>query len=79
MRSRATWTAKPEFAEVLQAVDVEDTPVKAFAEAAGLTPSHAGVRLFRARQALRKQVAASCGTCADHGCVDCSCGTVANT
>jgi RNA polymerase sigma factor (sigma-70 family) len=67
-------TLKPEYAEVLQAVDVEETPVKAFAEAAGLTTSNAGVRLFRAREALRKQVAASCGTCADHGCVDCSCG-----
>jgi len=64
---------KPEYAEVLQAVDVEDTPVKAYAETAGLTASNAGVRLFRAREALRKQVTVSCGTCAEHGCVDCSC------
>jgi RNA polymerase sigma-70 factor (ECF subfamily) len=67
-------TLKPEYAEVLRAVDVEETPVKAFAEAAGLTASNAGVRLFRAREALRKEVAASCGTCAEHGCLDCSCG-----
>jgi RNA polymerase sigma-70 factor (ECF subfamily) len=67
-------TLKPEYAEVLRAVDVEDTPVKAFAERAGLTASNAGVRLFRAREALRKQVTASCGTCAEHGCLDCSCG-----
>lgn len=71
---RLASTLKPEYAEVLRAVDVEDTPVKAFAETAGLTTSNAGVRLFRAREALRKQVAASCGTCAEHGCVDCSCG-----
>ena len=71
---RLASTLKPEYAEVLRAVDVEDTPVKAFAETAGLTTSNAGVRLFRARQALRKQVTASCGTCAEHGCVDCSCG-----
>ena len=71
---RLASTLKPEYAEVLQAVDVEDTPVKDFADTAGLTTSNAGVRLFRARQALRKQVAASCGTCAEHGCVDCSCG-----
>jgi len=71
---RLARTLKPEYAQVLQAVDVEDTPVKAFADAAGLTTSNAGVRLFRARQALRRQVAASCGTCAEHGCVDCSCG-----
>ena len=43
------------------------TPVKAFAEAAGLTSSNAGVRLFRALEALRRQVGASCGTCAEHG------------
>ena len=30
-------TLKPEYAEALRAVDVEDTPVKAFAETAGLT------------------------------------------
>jgi RNA polymerase sigma factor (sigma-70 family) len=71
---RLASTLKPEYAEVLRAVDVEDTPVKDFAETAGLTKSNAGVRLYRAREALRKQVAASCGTCAEHGCVDCSCG-----
>jgi RNA polymerase sigma-70 factor (ECF subfamily) len=71
--SRLARTLKPEYAEVLQAVDVEKTPVKAFAETAGLTTSNAGVRLFRARAALRKQVTASCGTCAEHGCLDCSC------
>ncbi len=71
---RLAKTLKPEYAQALQAVDVEGVPVKAFADAAGLTPSNAGVRLFRARAALRRQVAASCGTCAEHGCLDCSCG-----
>lgn len=70
---RLASTLKPAYAEVLRAVDVEDTPVKVFAESAGLTPSNAGVRLFRAREALRTKVAASCGTCAEHGCLDCSC------
>lgn len=71
---RLAQTLKPEYAHVIQAVDVEDVPVKTFAATAGLTASNAGVRLFRAREALRKQVTASCGTCAEHGCVDCSCG-----
>jgi len=70
---RLARTLKPEYAEVLQAVDVEETPVKTFADPTGLTTSNAGVRLFRAREALRKQVIASCGTCAEHGCLDCSC------
>ncbi len=71
---RLAQTLKPEYADALKAVDIDETPVKAFAAATGLTPSNAGVRLFRARAALRRQVAASCGTCAEHGCVDCSCG-----
>ena len=32
------------------------------------------LKVFRAHEALRRQVLASCGTCADHGCLDCSCG-----
>jgi RNA polymerase sigma-70 factor (ECF subfamily) len=71
---RLAATLKPEYAAALAAVDVAGTPVKAFADAAGLTASNAGVRLFRARAALRRRVAESCGTCADHGCLDCSCG-----
>jgi RNA polymerase sigma-70 factor (ECF subfamily) len=71
---RLAATLKPEYAEAIAAVDVAGTPVKAFAAATGLTASNAGVRLFRARAALRQRVAASCGTCAEHGCLDCSCG-----
>ena len=67
-------TLKPEYAEAIRAVDLDDEPVKAFGARRGLSPSAAGVRLFRARQALRQRVAAACGTCADHGCLDCSCG-----
>lgn len=67
-------TLKPEYARALQAVEVEGQPVSAYASSAGITASNAGVRLFRARAALRRQVTASCGTCAEHGCVDCSCG-----
>jgi RNA polymerase sigma-70 factor (ECF subfamily) len=70
---RLAKSLKPEYAEALQTVDIDDVPVKTFAQKSGLTPSNAGVRLFRAREALRRQVAASCGTCAEHGCVDCSC------
>jgi len=70
---RLAATLKPEYAQVLAAVDVDGLPVKAYAERAGLTASNAGVRLFRARAALRRRLAASCGTCAEHGCLDCSC------
>jgi RNA polymerase sigma-70 factor (ECF subfamily) len=68
-------TLKPEYADALQRIDVEGTPVKEYADAAGISPNNAGVRVFRAREALRKQVARSCGTCAEHGCLDCTCGS----
>jgi len=71
---RLAATLKPEYAEALAAVDVDGLPVKAYAERAGLSASNAGVRLFRARAALRRRLVESCGTCAEHGCVDCSCG-----
>ena len=71
--SRLAGTLKPEYAEALQAIDVQGTPVKTFAEQHGLSASNAGVRVFRAREALKKRVTESCGTCAEHGCLDCTC------
>ncbi len=71
--SRLATTLKPEYAEALQAIDVNGTPVKTFAEQRGLSASNAGVRVFRAREALKKRVTESCGTCAEHGCRNCTC------
>jgi RNA polymerase sigma-70 factor (ECF subfamily) len=68
-------TLKPEYAEALDAIDIRGTAVKAFAEQHGLSASNAGVRVFRAREALKKRVTEACGTCADHGCRDCNCRT----
>lgn len=66
-------TLKPEYAEALQAVEVEGLAVKDFAAAAGISPSNAGVRVFRAREALKVQVKRCCGSCADDNCRDCTC------
>ena len=64
---------KPEYSDALRAVDVRGAAVKDFAAEAGISPANASVRLFRAREALKRQVTAACGTCAEHGCVDCTC------
>lgn len=64
---------KPEYAAAIRRVDVEGEPVHSFAAEAGITAGNAAVRLFRARESLRKQVKAACRTCAEHGCVECSC------
>jgi RNA polymerase sigma-70 factor (ECF subfamily) len=71
--SRLAGTLKPEYADALTAIEIGGTPVKVFAEQKGLSASNAAVRVFRAREALRKRVTESCGTCAEHGCLNCTC------
>jgi RNA polymerase sigma factor (sigma-70 family) len=73
--TRLADTLKPEYADALKTIDVDEVAVKDFADMRGLTSTNAGVRVFRAREALRKLVTASCGVCADHGCVDCTCAS----
>lgn len=72
--SRLAATLKPDYADALRRIDVEGMAVRDYAALQGITAGNAGVRVHRARHALRSQVIASCGTCADHGCLDCSCG-----
>lgn len=70
-------TLKPEYADALRSVELDGIAVKDFAAERGISASNAGVRVFRAREALRRQVALACGTCAEHGCFDCHCGSEA--
>ncbi|QDE90341.1 RNA polymerase subunit sigma-70 [Myxococcus xanthus] len=72
---RLAGTLKPEYAEALRRVEVEGVSVPVFAQEAGITSNNAAVRLHRARKALKKQLEVSCGTCASHGCLDCTCAT----
>src|SRR5690606_38391178 len=55
---------KPEYRSALQRIDVEGVQVQAYAAEEGLTSNHAGVRIHRARHALRQRVTATCGQCA---------------
>jgi RNA polymerase sigma factor (sigma-70 family) len=71
--NRLASTLKPDYAEALHAIEIEGVPVKDYADRKGLTAGNAAVRVFRAREALKKRVVESCGTCATHGCVDCTC------
>jgi RNA polymerase sigma factor (sigma-70 family) len=66
-------TLKPEYGVALRRVELEGISVKNYAEEAGITPGNAGVRLHRARESLRKQLALTCGTCLKHECLDCDC------
>jgi RNA polymerase sigma-70 factor (ECF subfamily) len=71
--SRLAATLKSEYADALQAIEIGGTSVKQYAEQKGLSANNAAVRVFRAREALKKRVSESCGTCAEHGCLDCTC------
>lgn len=64
---------RPEYAEALRRVDLENEPREAAAVALGLTLGNLTVRLHRARQALRRTLQLTCQTCPIHGYLDCGC------
>lgn len=66
-------TLKPDYALALKRIEVDGVSVKDFAAEVGITSGNAAIRVFRAREALRQQVHRSCRTCAEHGCLDCTC------
>jgi RNA polymerase sigma factor (sigma-70 family) len=66
-------TVKPEQAALLRKVDLEGQSVAEVARAEGITANNAAVRLHRARAALRDRLRQTCGACARHACLDCSC------
>jgi RNA polymerase sigma-70 factor (ECF subfamily) len=55
---------RPAYAELLRRVDLQELQV---------TPNNLTVRLHRARLALRTSLEKSCGLCAKHGCLNCTC------
>jgi RNA polymerase sigma-70 factor (ECF subfamily) len=64
---------KPEYADIVRAVELDERPIADVALEKGLTANNAAVRLHRARVALRRRVVEVCGACSEHGCVDCTC------
>lgn len=66
-------TLTPAYASLLREVDLGEVALSDYARAKGITAGNAAVRAHRARTALRKQLMICCGSCAMHGCLDCSC------
>jgi RNA polymerase sigma-70 factor (ECF subfamily) len=66
-------TLKPEYRDALRIVDLEDGKLSDLAQQSNITAENAAVRVHRARKALRRQVELACGSCAEHGCLDCHC------
>lgn len=68
-------TLTPGYAEIVRAVDLEGAKLAEYAATHGITPGNAAVRIHRARASLKKQLIRCCGSCALHGCLQCSCRT----
>ena len=66
-------TLKAAYCEILREVDLNEGGLDAFATKSGITAGNAAVRVHRARQALKKQLIAVCGSCSKHGCIECDC------
>lgn len=66
-------TMKPEYGEILKKVELDEEPLAELAGRMGLSKNNATVRLHRARKSLKASLLKTCGACAAHGCLDCSC------
>ena len=66
-------TLRPDYATAIQRVELGGESLPSFAAATGITRGNAAVRVHRARQALRRRIEESCGTCATHGGYRCEC------
>lgn len=64
---------RPEYAEMLRRVDLEEDSLAEVAADLGLTVNNTTVRLHRARKALRERLATTCGTTSARACADCAC------
>lgn len=66
-------TLNRSYAMLIRRIDLEGASIAKASEENNITVNNARVKLHRARQALRKQLTLSCGTCAEHACLDCDC------
>lgn len=66
-------TLRPEYAEVLRAVDLGGESTEDAAARLQITPNNLKVRRYRARSALRERIEQTCRICSTHGCLDCTC------
>jgi RNA polymerase sigma-70 factor (ECF subfamily) len=66
-------TLKPEYAEVIERVELRGEPMESVAKDLQLSASNLRVRLHRGRKQLQERLEQTCRVCAKHGCLDCDC------
>ena len=68
-------TLKPQYAALLQRLDLNNSPAESAAASLGVTKNNLTVRLHRARKQLKERLTQTCGMCAKRGCFNCTCNT----
>ncbi|WP_299820964.1 sigma-70 family RNA polymerase sigma factor [uncultured Jannaschia sp.] len=63
----------PGYAEIIRRADLEEAPREEIASELGITVNNVGVRLHRARRALKIKLTKRCGSCCDGGFQTCGC------
>ena len=66
-------TIKDDYSILIEKIDLEGESIAKVSKELNMTANNTMVKLHRARQALKRQLERSCGTCATHGCLDCGC------
>jgi len=64
---------RDDHADLIRRIDLEEEPRAGVAAEQGVTLNHLGVRLHRARRALKARIAEICATCGDGRFVECDC------
>ncbi|AFM12949.1 RNA polymerase sigma factor [Turneriella parva] len=67
-------TLPSDYGDVLQALDLDETPRENLAAKMGISVLNLNVKLHRAREKLREAIESTCKMCAKHGCLNCTCG-----
>lgn len=67
---------RTDYAEIIRRVDLEEVPRDRIASELGLTANNVGVRLHRARRALKVKLKERCVACCHGGFQDCGCAGV---
>lgn len=69
-------TLKPDYAFILQQVDLVGASRESAADALGITDGNLRVRLHRARLSLRKRLEETCRSCPVDGFLECACNPI---
>ena len=64
---------KLDYAEIIRRADLDETPRETVAADLGVTANNVGVRLHRARRALKTKLEERCSGCGDGGFQSCDC------